>query len=271
MAAKDKKYYWLKLKNDFFKRHDIRIIEDMENGKDFILFYIKLLAESVGHEGELRFSETIPYNEKMLATITDTDIGVAKAAIEIFTSLNLMETYDDGTIYLPEVKNMIGHETYWGEQKRIQRQKKDTNDTEIGKCPTQVQHKSNVSRQEKEIELDIDIDKEVVVPKATAAARKTLKEIIKVYEAEIGLITPTVAEEIEAFLKELPADMITRAIKEASIHNVKAWKYIASILNRCVNQGIKNSADFERKTNSPTKHKPIQKPETGKYADIYKN
>ena len=31
----DKRYYWLKLKRDFFKRHDIRIIEDMPNGKDY--------------------------------------------------------------------------------------------------------------------------------------------------------------------------------------------------------------------------------------------
>ena len=79
----EKKYYWLKLKNDFFKRHDIKIIEDMPNGKDYILFYLKLLVESVGHEGELRFSETIPYNENMLSTITNTNIDVVRSAIKI--------------------------------------------------------------------------------------------------------------------------------------------------------------------------------------------
>ena len=56
----EQKYYWLKLKRDFFKRHDIRIIEAMPNGKDYILFYLKLLCESVDHEGNLRFSEQIP-------------------------------------------------------------------------------------------------------------------------------------------------------------------------------------------------------------------
>ena len=43
----EKKFYWLKLKKDFFKRHDIKIIEDMENGKDYILFYLKLDRKSV--------------------------------------------------------------------------------------------------------------------------------------------------------------------------------------------------------------------------------
>ena len=51
----DGKYYWLKLKRDFFKRHDIRIVEGMPNGKEYILFYLKLLCESVDHEGSLRF------------------------------------------------------------------------------------------------------------------------------------------------------------------------------------------------------------------------
>ena len=53
------RYYWLKLKRDFFKRHDIKIVEQMPNGKDYILFYLKLLCESVDHEGNLRFSDEI--------------------------------------------------------------------------------------------------------------------------------------------------------------------------------------------------------------------
>jgi len=59
--ATNKKYFWLRLNKDFFKRHDIQIIEGMENGKDYVLFYLKLLTESISHEGELRFNDTIPY------------------------------------------------------------------------------------------------------------------------------------------------------------------------------------------------------------------
>ena len=104
----DGKYYWLKLKRDFFKRHDIRIIESMPNGKDYILFYLKLLCESVDHEGNLRFSEQIPYNEDMLATITNTNVDVVRSAIKVFTELQMMEILDDGTVYMTEVQKMIG-------------------------------------------------------------------------------------------------------------------------------------------------------------------
>ena len=125
MAEKDKKYFWLKLKRDFFKRHDIRIIESMPNGKDYILFYLKLLCESVDHEGNLRFSESIPYNDEMLATITNTNVDIVRSAVKVFTELGMMEVMDDGTFYMTEVNKMIGSETYWAERKRIQKARKE--------------------------------------------------------------------------------------------------------------------------------------------------
>ena len=153
MAEKDKKYYWLKLKRDFFKRHDIQIIEDMPNGKDYILFYLKLLCESVDHDGRLRFNEEIPYNEEMLATITRTNIDTVRSAIKIFTQLQMMEMFDDGTIFMREVQKMLGCESYWAEQKRIQRQKR----TLIGQCPTCPSKSIDI---DKEKDKDIDTEKE---------------------------------------------------------------------------------------------------------------
>lgn len=119
-----KKYYWLKLKKDFFKRHDIRIIEAMPNGKDYVLFYLKLLVESISHDGKLRFSETIPYNDDMLSTITNTNVDIVRTAVKIFTELGFMELFDDGTIYLRETNLMLGNETEWAKKKRDYRDSK---------------------------------------------------------------------------------------------------------------------------------------------------
>ena len=144
----DKKYYWLKLKRDFFKRHDIRIIEEMPNGKEYLLFYLKLLVESIDHEGELRFSDTIPYNEQMLSVITNTNIDVVRSAMKLFVELKMIDVQDDATIYMAEVNKLIGSETAWAEKKRRQRQG-DIVPLPSPKCPT-----------EKEIDIEIDIDKE---------------------------------------------------------------------------------------------------------------
>ena len=155
MLADSKKFYWLKLKRDFFKRHDIRIIEEMQNGKDYVLFYLKLLLESIDHEGSLRFSDTIPYNEQMLSVITNTNVDIVRAAMKLFLELNLIEIFDDQTIYMGEVEKMIGSESESAERMRRlrQRQKPSLSDGNV--------QKSDIEKEiEEEKESDTDTENE---------------------------------------------------------------------------------------------------------------
>ena len=151
----DKKYYWLKLKRDFFKRHDIRIIEEMPNGKDYVLFYLKLLLESIDHEGSLRFSDTIPYNEQMLSVVTNTNVDIVRSAMKLFTELKLMEVLDDATIYMAEVNNMIGSEGWSAERVRRFRQKQ-----QALLCNGDVTSCNEEKEEEIKKDLDTDIENE---------------------------------------------------------------------------------------------------------------
>lgn len=154
----EKKFYWLKLKKDFFKRHDIKIIEDMENGKDYILFYLKLLCESLDHNGSLRFSDTIPYNEKMLSTITGTNIDIVRSAMKVFTSLEMIEILDDQTIYMREVEKMIGGETDSAERVRRHRALKQGQSLQCN-APVTICNE----------DIEIDIDREIKKEKEVSA------------------------------------------------------------------------------------------------------
>lgn len=109
-----KRFYWLKLDRNFFKRHDIRIIEALDNGKgkEYVLFYLKMLVESIDHDGALRFSQAIPYDEQMLSVVTNTDLEIVGQAIDIFKRYGLMEIDDDGTIFMTGLPNMVGSEAY---------------------------------------------------------------------------------------------------------------------------------------------------------------
>lgn len=115
------KFYWLKLKKDFFKRHDIRIIESMPQGHVSVLFYLKLMLESVDHEGELRFSNKVPYSAEMLATITETDVEVVKESLERLQTFGMIEITQDGTIIIDKVKTMIGSASDTDEARRSKR------------------------------------------------------------------------------------------------------------------------------------------------------
>ena len=152
----ERKFYWLKLKRDFFKRHDVRIIEEMPNGKDYILFYLKMLLESIDHEGELRFSEAIPYNEQMLSVITNTNIDIVKSAMKIFIDLNMIEILDDSTIFMAEVQRLIGSETASAARMRKSR----ANQKALPKCNNVTDECNNVQNCYIEIDIDKDIEKE---------------------------------------------------------------------------------------------------------------
>ncbi len=179
--AETNKFYWLKLKRDFFKRHDIRIIEEMENGKDYILFYLKLLLESISHEGQLRFSETIPYNEKMLSVITNTNIDIVRSAMKILAELKMIEILDDSTIYMSEVLKLTGSETATAERMRRSRNRQKllpecnnvTNECNNEQnCYIEIEKELEIEK-EKEIEVNSESDK----PKRTRFVPPTLEEV----------------------------------------------------------------------------------------------
>jgi predicted phage replisome organizer len=154
MSANDSKvYYWLKLSKNFFDNHKIRVIEGLPNGKDYILFYLKLMCESTSHEGTLRFDADIPYDEQMLATITNTNIDVAHNALQIFSKLGMVKIDENGTYILPEVQNLIGKETGMAIRMREYRKNADSIANEVTLYPACNQNVPNLSPRVKSIEL----------------------------------------------------------------------------------------------------------------------
>lgn len=197
----DKRYYWLKLKRDFFKRHDIRIIESMPNGKDYILFYLKLLCESVDHDGSLRFSEQIPYNEDMLATITNTNVDIVRNAINIFAQLGMMEIMDDGTYFMAEVQKMIGSAADNDNANRQRRFREKQKELALPNRYESVT-KNNESKSksiEKDKDIEIDIEKE-----------KKEKRF-----------TPPSVEEVNSYILEKGYDVDAEAF--VSFYESKGW------------------------------------------------
>ena len=161
----DKKYYWLKLKRDFFKRHDIRIIEEMPNGKEYLLFYLKLLVESIDHEGSLRFSDTIPYNEQMLAVVTNTNIDIVRSAVKMFYDLKMIDIRSDKTIFMEEVQTMIGSAVDNDNANRQRRFREKQKQLALPDRYDAVTKNNESKSIELDIDKEIDIDTEKKPPK----------------------------------------------------------------------------------------------------------
>lgn len=117
-----KRFYWLKLKDNFFDREEIQLIESLPNGKEYVLILLKFMMKAINSEGRLVVKDVIPYNPQMLATVTHSNVDTVRSAIDIFIKFGLMNTLDDGTLYMNEVQALLGSETEFAAKKREYRQ-----------------------------------------------------------------------------------------------------------------------------------------------------
>lgn len=109
-----KKYYWMKLKEDFFDDDTIEWLEEQPKGKEYALFYLKLCLKSLKTNGLLIRavgSILVPYDNKKLAEMTKTDFDTTVVAMELLKNIGLVEILEGGEICLPRMEEMIGSET----------------------------------------------------------------------------------------------------------------------------------------------------------------
>lgn len=162
----EKKYYWLKLPRNFFGKHYIKILRAKENGELLVLFYMWMLTEAIDHDGRLRYSEDIPYDEEMLAEASGFALHIVTQALQQFTKLQLVITESDGTLFMPKSIEMIGSESASAQRVREYRERKNSKEKKpetvkntesndnVTKCNSDVQ-KSNIEKElEKELEKE---------------------------------------------------------------------------------------------------------------------
>ena len=104
----NQKYYYLKLREDFFEREEIVILESMPDGFIYSNILMKLYLRSLKDAGRLMFKGVIPYTPDVLATLTRHSVGIVEKAVEIYKQLGLVEVLDNGAMFMLDVENFVG-------------------------------------------------------------------------------------------------------------------------------------------------------------------
>ena len=117
----NRKYYYLKLKENYFDDDSIVLLESMQDGVLYSNILLKLYLKSLKHGGRLQLDEDIPYTAQMIATITRQQIGTVERALQIFLKLGLVEVLDSGTFYMRNIELLIGQSSTEGERKKKER------------------------------------------------------------------------------------------------------------------------------------------------------
>lgn len=237
--ADNKKYYYLKLKENFFESDEAIILESMPDGYIYSNILLKLYLRSLKNDGLLMFNNLIPYNAQMLATITRHQVGTIEKAIQIFRDLQLIEILDNGAIYMTNIQNFVGKSSSQADYMRNYREKKGG--------LTNVNQNSYICEPEiekdKKIDINIDIKSEVeeeIKDSSSAADKKSDFNIFEYYQSRIGILDGYQAEKLNAYLQidKLESKLVKRAIDRAADNSKRSFGYINSILKSWAQNGI---------------------------------
>ena len=209
----NKKYYYMRLKENFFDDDNMLILESMPDGYLYCNILLKLYLRSLKDNGRLMLNGRIPYNPQMLATVTRHQIGTVERALNIFKELGLVEVLDNGAIYMMDIQNYIGKSSSEADrqreyQNRLKSEKELGNALPEESCKESCKKSNRKSTPELELEKEIELDKEIE------------KEREKGKKARSRFIPPTL-EEVSAFIAE--NNYRVNAEKFIDYYNANGW------------------------------------------------
>lgn len=176
----NKKYYYLRLKDNFFDSDELKILESMKDGYLYSNILLKLYLRSLKNDGKLVVNERIPYNSEMLASVTGHQVGTIKQALSMFKELGLIEVLENGAIYMLDIQNFIGKGSTEADRQRLydrrisveRKQNKLTQSRNLEEIC-----KKSTPEIEIELEKDIEIEKEIhSSAKSTTTKRKRFEK-----------------------------------------------------------------------------------------------
>ena len=248
----NKKYYYLRLKDNFFDSDELKILESMKDGYLYSNILLKLYLRSLKNDGKLVVNDRIPYNAEMLASVTGHQVGTIKQALSMFKELGLIEILENGAIYMLDIQNFIGKGSSEADRKREYRQRIETDRTNVQTKVRQISEKSPP-----EIEKDIEINKELYKEKDIDIDTLSLCEqkslIHDVWGDAFDLITANVKKSLDNLVDEYGAAITKQAILDAKKQGKSHIKYVEGVLkNKMLEENIPANKSKRKRFVKPT-------------------
>lgn len=181
----DKRFYWIKLKTNFFEQDAIDFLLSQPNGSDYIALYLKLCTMTANTNGQLatQIGEIlIPYDVQKIARDTKYfSVDTVVVAMELFKKLGLIYESSDNVLQIAEYENMVGSSKMDEHTKRLnterQRRFKANQKQKMLESNVTVTHgvtlKDNAEIRDKSIEnRDKNIDKDICFDKSKPTKHK---------------------------------------------------------------------------------------------------
>ena len=231
----NKKYYWIKLKTEFFNQDTIDFLLSQNNGCEYVVLYQMLCLMTANNNGTLSTNVgeiIVPYDVEKIARDTKYfSEDTIRVALELYKQLGLIYEGDNSILKITNFDQMIGSETKWAEKKRLYREKQKM----IG------QSEDNVREEIRDKRLEIR-DKRIDIE----------KELYNYIETEFGrLLSPTEINKVQTWLSSYETNIIKLAIQKAILNGKRNFSYINGILNNWKNKTYDEIIEEDKKNINP--------------------
>ena len=219
----EKRYYWLKLKDDFFSSMRIKKMRRLAGGDTLTIIYLKLQLKAMKSDGTLEWTglEANIFDE--LALDLDEEPGNVEMCLRYLLSCGLAETSDNAQrVFLPWVVANTGSESTSAERVRRCREGQ-----KALQCNADVTPALRSCNTEKEKEKDIEIEKEVKAPTHKFGQYGWIK------------LTDAQYQKLQKDIGQAELDRCIQYIDESaqSNHNKNHWTDWNLVIRRCYRGG----------------------------------
>lgn len=151
-----KRYYWLKLPEDFFGDKAIKRLRKIAGGDTYVIIYLKMMLRSLKDDGYLYYDGLEEDFPAELALDLDEEEDNVQVTLNFLLQHGKLEIRSEQEYFMPDMKQSIGSETAVAERVRRCRAKKQSEALQCNTPETQVKQNGNG-----EIDIDREIEKEI--------------------------------------------------------------------------------------------------------------
>lgn len=222
-----KRYFWLKLYDDFFTSKRIKKLRSIAGGDTYTIIYLKMLLKALKTDGYLYFDGVMNNFAEELALDLDEkpeDVGVT---IQFLSAVGLLECSEGGSEYiLTFMENLIGSEDASAQRVRDYRERQkalhcNANVTECNADVTEVKRDGNAEiekrREREEIEKEKEDSEEPILISGPHGPTIIEPPFIKL-PLNDGTEYPVTFDEVDECKKLYPAVNV-----EQELRNMRGW------------------------------------------------
>lgn len=242
--AKTKRYFWLKLKEDFFNQKEIKLLRKIAGGDTYTIIYLKLLLLSLKNDGKIYFDGLTDEFSEEVALEIDESVENVQVTMQFLQKKGLIafDTEHQDEFELTNIASMIGSETDKAAMMRRKRAREKEQKQLNGNNVT-AELPDRYTEIEKEKEKEIDLEKEKTERETTRPSSFDIFE-----NGGYGYLDPITMQKLFAWIDDFGDEgdsIVSKALDVGIEAGIKNYKYVNGILRNWHNKGFKTTAEID--------------------------